>query len=248
MRCEGAFDVHFFETDRHACLTPVALFNYMQEVAIRHGEAVGMSPRALHEAGYVWMMNRIHLRIDRYPVRGDIVHVRTWATQLSGMYAIREWVAFDANGERVARATGRWVLLDGPRRKIIRIPAALHDAYGVYPDRALEDSFERMQPLTTFTHERAFHVRLSDLDTNQHANSAVYMDWTLESVPNDILDRCIPHAVELTYKKECKLGEPVAARSISMDSSPVRFRHEIRHGSTGEILCLGVTYWRNRTV
>src|SRR5690606_4466399 len=199
-------------------LTPVALFNYMQEVAIRHGEAVGMTPHALHEAGYVWMMNRIHLNVDRYPARGETVHVRTWATQLSGMYAIREWVAFDGNGERVARATGRWVLLDGHRRKIIRIPASLHDAYGVYPDRAIEDPFERMHPLASYTHERAFHVRLSDLDTNQHANSAVYMDWTLESVPDEVLERSIPHTIELTYKKECKLGEPVSARSLGVES------------------------------
>lgn len=243
MRCEHEFEVCFFETDRLARLNPVALFNYMQEVAIRHGEAVGKTAEALHDAGYIWMMNRVHLAIDRYPRRKDRIRIRTWGHEFKGMYAIREWLAFDSDGDVLARATGRWIMLDGPRRKIIRIPPEMLESYGAYPERAIDDSFERMHPLEEWDQQRNFHVRVSDLDTNQHANSAVYMDWTLESVPPEILQTCELRSVELTYKKECTLGDPVVARAKSLGPDRSAFLHEVRHGESNEVLCLGRSAW-----
>ena len=61
MRMKSTFDVRFYETDRAARLTPVALFNYLQETAVQHGDAVKLDGESMAASGYFWMMNRLRL-------------------------------------------------------------------------------------------------------------------------------------------------------------------------------------------
>ncbi len=246
MKHAEKFEVRFYEADRASRLTPVSLFNYLQETAIRHGDAVGMDGRALEKLGYMWMMNRLRLEILRYPLRREEVQVETWGSCLHGLFAVREWRVTDAAGEVVALATGRWVVIDVARKKIVKIPPEMPAAYGEHEGRAIEDAFVRMVPPQEAANVRRFHVRFSDLDTNQHANSASYVDWCLEAVPGDVLDTHLPSAFEITYKKEAKLGEELIATSTEIPASPgVRaFRHLLSRAGDGAVNAIAVSEWR----
>jgi acyl-ACP thioesterase len=250
MRFRVPFQVRFYETDRSANLTPVALFNYLQEAAVRHGDEVSMDGHVLADLGYVWMMNRLHIRVDRYPGRREEVSVETWGSRFKGMFATREWRVNDAQDHTVAVATGRWVLLGGEPKRIIRIPPLVSERYGEYADRALEDPFARMDAPAEFDCRRRFHVRYSELDTNQHANSASYVDWCLEAVPIEVLETYIPASIEITFKKECRLGEELEARSEELpEASPAsrRFRHALWRLSDDALLAVAASEWRPAT-
>jgi acyl-ACP thioesterase len=206
-----------------------------------------MDGRLLAELDYVWMMNRLHLRINRYPVRRESIAVETWGSRFKGMFATREWRVTDAKGNEVAAATGRWVLLNGEPKRIVRIPELVVQRYGEHPERALDDAFDRMDPPASAACERRFHVRFSDLDTNQHANSASYVDWCLEAVPTPVLDAYRPASVEITFKKECRLGEELSARSEEApgeEKTCRQFRHGLWRQSDGALLAIAASEWR----
>jgi len=190
------------------------------------------------------------LRILTYPIRRDSIRVETWGSNFKGMFATREWRVTNATGVDVAQATGRWVLLSGEPKRIIRIPAMISEGYGEYADRALEDTFDRMIPPEAATSERSFHVRFSELDTNQHANSASYVDWCLESVPVSVMDTFIPESFEITFKKECRLGDELIARSEEA-ASPApesrRYRHGLWRKADGALLAIAASAWRPAT-
>ncbi len=247
MRFRAPFDVRFYETDRAARLTPVALFNYLQETAIQHGDAVGLDGAELDRLGYIWMMNRLHFAIHRYPIRRESLTVETWGSRFKGMFATREWRVTGGDGAAVATASGRWVMLSGEPKRIIRIPPLISERYGEYPDRALEDAFDRMDPPESPSCDRHFHVRFSELDTNQHANSASYVDWCLEAVPLTVLDGFLPASFEITFKKECRLGEELAARSEELPADAPgerRFRHGLWRQSDSALLAIAASTWR----
>jgi acyl-ACP thioesterase len=247
MRFQAPFDIRFFETDRAARLTPVALFNYLQEAAVCHGDAVGMDGEALRQAGYVWMMNRLRFDILRYPVRRERIAVETWGSRFKGMFATREWRVTAEGGEPLATATGRWIMLGDTPKRIVRIPPFVSERYGEYPDRALDDPFDRMNPPAQISCTRNFHVRFSELDTNQHANSASYVDWCLEAVPMAVLDGFLPASFEITFKKECRLGDELAARSEELPQSAPdsrRFRHGLWRLSDDALLAIAESAWR----
>jgi len=247
MRYVESFQVRFFETDRAARSTPVALFNYFQEAAIAHGDAVGMDGAHLAALGYIWMMNRLRLDVYRYPRRGETVRVETWGSNFQGLYAVREWRATDADGQAIAAATGRWIILESARKKIVRIPALVPEAYGEEPDRAIDDPFDRMHaPENESGTERRFHVRLSELDTNQHANSACYVDWCLESVPLDLMETHMPARLEITYKRESKLGDGLIARGVEREAhgDERRFHHGLWREDDGALAAIARSVWR----
>jgi acyl-ACP thioesterase len=247
MKHTERFEVRFYEADRASRLTPVSLFNYLQETAIRHGDAVGMDGEALTRLGYMWMMNRLRLRILRPPLRREEVRVETWGSCLHGLFAVREWRATDARGQVVALATGRWVVIDVARKKIVRIPVEMPAAYGEHEARAIDDPFDRMGPISEGGHARRFHVRFSELDTNQHANSASYVDWCLEAVPADILEGYLPFDFEITFKKEAKLGEELTAMSLedpAAEPGARRFRHLLSRSSDGAVNAIAASVWR----
>lgn len=245
MKYTKTFEVRFTETDRQGEATAVAMFNYLQETALGHGNAVGLSPEELAADHYGWMMNRLHLRIYRYPKRDEVIEAMTWGSNLKGLFAVREWEIRDGDGAIIAAATGRWVFLDFVKKKILRLPEFLAERYGEHAERGLDDDFARVHPVECEAFERHFHVRASDLDTNQHANSACYIDWALEAVPTDLLLEGKPREIELTYKKETVLGDGLVARSRrddDRDGCPA-FHHTITKEGSGEVLAFGRSLW-----
>ena len=247
MKHRQSFAVRFSEADRHSRLPPIALFNYLQEIAIGHGDAVEMDGETLSKMGYAWMMNRLHIQVDRYPRRRETVHLETWGSTLTGLFAIREWKVTDDSGRTLASATARWIIFDLRKRKIIKLPDILAERYGEHEGRGIEDPFDRMKAIESGECEKRFHVRLSELDSNQHANSASYIDWCLETVPEDVLNEYLPCDIEIIYKKESKLGDGLIASSLEappLDPAGRAFRHAIRLEENGALLTMGKSVWR----
>lgn len=249
MKFSQSYEIRFSEADHQDRLTPVSMYNLMQETAIRHSESVHRTADTLRELGYAWMLNRVLIAFGRYPQRRDGATVTTWAHTLSGLYAVREWTVSDSHGNPCARATSRWVLLDVRKRRAVRIPPFMAEDYGIVKERAIEHAFPRESPIAEGAHEKRFHVRVSDLDANRHANSACYVDWCLEAVPMDILTDFTPDTVELTYKKESVLGEELAVVSAEdpAEKPGLRgFQHAIRRDADGALLTIGRSVWRPR--
>lgn len=241
-----ACDVRFHDTERTMRLTPFALYGHLQESAMRHSTAAGLTGDALRNRGWAWVQNRVHLQVDRYPAWGESLVVETWASSFKGMFAQREFVLRDSDGKAVVCGTSRWVLVDLNKLKPMRMPPELTDEYRTNEQRALDDSFPRMHAPETVESSRSFHVRLSDLDTNQHANSACYIDWCLESATHDVHSTCAPTRFEITYKKESVLGDAIrsdGAPATTSEPGARVFDHAVYNDATGELLALGRSYW-----
>ena len=246
MKFSKTYEVRFTETDRRERLTPITLYNYLQETAIEHGESAHITSEGLAAQNYAWMLNRIHLQFSDFPARKDTVTVATWASNLRGLYAIREWIMTDGRGRCCARATSRWIIIDTKKGRAVRLPDFLRERYGETPERAVDDAFERMQPIESGAIEKRFHVRVSDLDSNQHANSACYIDWCLEAAPPEVLAGFVPTAIEVTYKRESALGDGLIVTSretAGIDSGERAFEHVIKL-EDGALLTIARSSWK----
>jgi len=243
---EECFTVRFNDADRLSRATPMAIYSYLQETAVLHSENRGLASAELRERNYAWVLNRIHMRIDRYPRWQETVTIRTWGNTLTGLYAIREFEILDENGERCGVATSRWVLIDTARSRPIRMPDEIEKRYGVKPERALNDPFPRPVEIEHGDVQRDFHVRLSDLDTNQHTNSAVYVDWCLEAVPTEVHTTMAVHSIEVVYKRETVLGDSLRSVGAPADDDALDrrvFLHAIRTQPDGATVALGRSIW-----
>ena len=250
MKFTRTFDVRFTETDRKSRLTAIALYNYLQETAVDHSDSVKVAPEDLETWKYAWILNRIRIEVNRFPRHREKVAVTTWASSLRGLYAIREWTMVDGRGEVAARSTSRWILLDVERKRAVGLPPFIREAYGEVSERAIDDSFARETAIEGGEFEKRFHVRASDLDSNQHANSACYIDWCLETVPREVLNDCTPKTFEVIYKKESALGDGLVVMSRAVAEAAdggQRFEHAVRLDKDGTVLAMGKSTWVHDT-
>lgn len=244
---ESAYRIRSYEVDRDQRLRPEVLFNYLQDAAMHASAEAGRGQDVIVPRGVNWFLLRIHLVVRRYPRRGETVRVRTWAWRMQGLYAIREFQVVDEAGATLADGTSQWILVDLAKRRPMRLPEWIVEAYTMPEERRIEDDFEKLPVVENYDLDQIFLVRLSDLDVNQHANSGSYFDWCLEVVPEEVHQTLVPLSIEIQYKKEANYRERLRCFSArAAEGSPAEgpvFHHAIRRVSDDELLAVGRSRW-----
>jgi acyl-ACP thioesterase len=152
----------------------------------------------------------------------------------------------DAEDRPLVRATSQWVLINLQTRRLTRVPEDIREAYPTVDHRMIEDRFLRLPLLEKPSVEREFHVRLSDLDVNQHANSASYIDWCLEAVPEAVHRNQVPLRFEINYLREASVRESLSSQSLALESGEQGvsvFAHQIVRQSNETRLAVGRSHW-----
>lgn len=243
---ETAYQVRVYEADHTGRITPVSLYNYLQETAGMAARALGRGHAALHALGLAWFLNRFHLIVTRYPRIGETVRVRTWPYRMERHASIREFEVLAADGTPLARATSQWVLISLISRRLTRVPDDIRKSYPILDRRMVDDAFLKLPIPAESQIEMTFHVRLSDLDVNQHANSASYIDWCLEAVPEEIHRTRSPLEFEINYLREAGVRDVIDVRSEAIpggEAGASSYAHQIVRRSDKLRLALARSRW-----
>jgi acyl-ACP thioesterase len=240
------FPVHSYEVDTDGLLAPRALFAFLQEAAGGDADRAGYTLERLAEDGLVWVIQWMRVEIERYPVRGDTLAVTTWARRFDRAAAWREFDVKDTSRSRVAVGTSRWAVVDLEARRLARLPEFVRRA--PVPDRppALDREPSALEPASPAERERRFEVRRGDLDTVRHVNNTRYVEWALETVPDEVHAGCRPSALEIVFRREATYGETVVARTRRLGGDgETAFAHELRSETAGHELARALSVWRS---
>jgi acyl-CoA thioester hydrolase len=174
------FQVRHYELAATGQVSSVALVRYMQEAAIEASTALGFSPDWYRERGVGWVVRRLTVRYLAPVEYGDTIEAATWLSGIRGVRSIREYdLTRSRDGARVARGRAEWVYMDGQTGQPTRVPDEWAEAFPVTRD--IEDLGVRLSnpsPIENaprYTSRR--RVEFHELDTVQHVNHAVYLQW-----------------------------------------------------------------------
>lgn len=154
---------------------PGAILRAMQNAGEGHCRKLHLSFEELREHGLAWVLSRVHVQMDKYPVFGQTVTVKTWPGKTKHMFFPR-YYTFEADGREMGRASVLYVLLDMETRKIampVRLPVPIPEF-----DLPAALPFPRNIKLpeaepSTVTYQPVY----TDLDMNGHVNNTRYLDW-----------------------------------------------------------------------
>jgi medium-chain acyl-[acyl-carrier-protein] hydrolase len=240
---EILFTVRASEAGPFGVIRLASFLNYFQEAAGEHAGLLGVSVHALLEQKLTWVLSRYHIKIDRYPVWGETVQMRTWPSTRRHLFALREFEAVAANGEVIARGTSSWMVIDILTKKPVRLDERLRD-FPQEPARALADDFASLPVLSRTDFERTFFVRQGDLDWNRHANHVVYIEWAAEAAPPDAVAGFRPAEIEADYRGEARYGDVVHSRVEAAPSGAgPAFIHQVVREKDGAELARLRTFW-----
>ncbi len=219
------------------------ILNCFQDASSEQSESLGFSILDTIRRKYKVVVSRYHFRISRFPVWGEEVTVCTWRSGESKGFGIREYEIRDSRGQPLVSATGSFALLDTERRR--RVPLkTLYPGYPMKEERALADDFGSLPVPAKVEFERRFQVRRHDLDVNRHVNNTLFLEWALESIPDDIYMRCLPVDVEIAFRKEALFGDGIVSQSqTARGDADHTFLHRILRAKDGKELTALRTGW-----
>jgi len=207
------YKIRAYEVDLTGRATVLTICNYLQEIAGNHAGELGVSVDKLFEKKLTWVLSRLHLQIDSYPIWRENVSITTWPSDAYGKFATRDFHILNSKDEQIGKATTSWMLLDLVRMKPITMPDFIMSIDRPKWERAIDDKFERLPRLESVELEKKYNVRLSDLDINQHVNNVNYIEWAIETVPLEVNKRYQLSQLEISFRAESKYGDSINSRA-----------------------------------
>lgn len=182
------------------------LTELLQEAATLHADSLGWGISSVPKTNLTWILLYWKIKIFSTPKWNTKVTVKTWPREMARIYSYRDFEVYDDLGNLIAVATSKWVLINVKTHSITRITPEITNSFNitkklVFPDfkepslKLLEDS------ILTFEYK----IGRRDIDSNHHVNNLCYLDFALESLPEDAYSNNFTD-IEILYKKEIKLG------------------------------------------
>ena len=241
---QETYQIRSYEVDCHHRLSVLAIFNFMQEVASRHAEALGVSIQQLLSENYTWLLSRLKIKIALFPAWKDRIVLRTWPSGAQRLFALRDFEILDKDQQTVAEAISAWLVLDVQKRRPARIDQFVDRLKPLEGDHILPDTLDKLPGLDSRTHEKAFVVRHRDLDINQHVNNVSFVEWLVESVPARVLNTSVLAELEINFLAEAFYEDRILAACHCQDPNHTELRHSIIRQLDGQELVRARTMWR----
>jgi len=222
----------------------LALADYFQEAAGHHAAELGVSMQDLLAEDRAWVLAHLRLEIDRLPDWNETITLETWPSGLERLFATREVVFRDGEGDAIAQGTSAWLVIDTERRRPVRPPSILYDIET--PDRPvpLDADLDDLPTPERADRTQDFSVRYHDLDLNRHVNNVRYLEWALETLPPSVLDERRCTGLALQFEAEATYGDPIEV-TAQIDDGSLRVRHRLAHADTDRTLARAVTTWND---
>lgn len=203
-------NVPCYDTDASWLLKPASFMNLAQEAAGRHAVYLGFGYDDLIVSNTAWILSRVHVEFIDTPKWREDITLTTWHKGLNRLFFLRDFVLTDAQGKERVKATTSWLVLNLETRRLVRDPKLIEEGT-VCTENAIETPADKVQmpkdvePEFVMEHKVAY----SDIDTNGHANNAMYMHWAMDAVDYDIASTRPVKEFTINFNHETKAGEVV---------------------------------------
>lgn len=209
------------------------LMGMLQEVAYRHAEERGWGWGTLSPKNHFWVLMRLHIEFDHFPMWNDEIRIETWATGTNGLFAKRSWDILDKEGKSLIRCSSDWVVIDGASRRIQRIDPESFKNWYLSDPKTIQDPL-KLRPLGSKKLVGEYPIRLSEIDLMQHVNNANYVKWVLDTIEIDFVNSHEPAKLEVNFLKEAKFPQLIqvykeSREPLTSDFSLVSKSDETEH-------------------
>ena len=191
-----------YDADKNRRLRLSALMRYMQEAGEEQLRTVNQDYEQLYNEGIIFIMTKCAFCITQMPTLAGKFFVTTWHSGATGVQFFREFSVTDESGKVLITATTAWVMIDPQTRKILKRDRFVPGIEEVKDQSASSDLIVQRK---AFPNEMegcgTRFVYWSDIDYNQHINNAVYMDISLDFLPEGFAIDKIKYA-KISFLKE----------------------------------------------
>jgi len=199
--------------DTRGLIKVVSIMNFLQDTASEHAHQLGVSGFDLNRQNLAWVIYRYHIEIHSYPRWLETVAVSTHRCAWKNLYEVRK-IHMEEKGKKnpFINATTAWVMVNKKNQRPVRLDRYLPREMVAHC--LTRDPFPPPPtPLERVDFELLFNVRMHDLDLNNHVNNAIYVEWAVETLPREILEKFRPATIDVIFQKQAFYGDPIVSRT-----------------------------------
>lgn len=80
----------------------------------------------------------------------------------------------------------------------------------------------------------------------KHVNNIRYLQWAIESIPDDIIDKYYLHSIDGRFISEAHYGQTVVSitKDVQQTSNDKSFIHSIKIEGTDKVCATAKTIWK----
>ncbi len=229
---EHKYFIHYFDIDKNRNATITSLMRYFEDIAILHSESRGLGLDYYDENNVGWFLYKWDIQINEYPKFADTITIITEPKAYKGFYANRDYTIL-LNDKVIGEIKTLWIFMDTEKMRPKKINTEMRDNFWLDSNADEINKLDELNGVNTILIQKQFDVRQSDIDTNNHVNNRVYIDWALETLPIEIKESKILKSLKVTYIKQLSYGDSIEAFSeIIEEDSSVKFIHSIKSNET----------------
>lgn len=238
------FELRYFEMNTLGMATPSVMLALLEETAADHCHSINHSLFDLLDQNVGWVLVSGIVQIDRYPSYKEKITIRTWLSSYSSIKGYRENIIFDEQQNIIGKAKGLWVFFDIEKRKPMPIFDAIKEKWSYFSEESIIKNIkQKIAPLETANYIEKFKVNRFDTDTNKHVNNIKYLQWVIESIPEDLVDNHYLHLIDGRFIAEAQYGDIVLSltKKLITDNS---FAHTIKIEGNDKVCATAKTVWK----
>ena len=209
---EKMYEIHYYECDKNLNCTLESIMNFLGDVGNKHAESLNVGMEYLTERNITWVFYKYNIKVNRYPEYEEKIRVKTVAEEFKKFYALRSYEIYDEKNIKIVEGSALFLLIDIVKRRAIKITDDQYKAYNVdkgSTGKNLIGRLERLEKVKNNEYVSNFKVRYSDIDFNKHVNNVKYVQWFMDSVPQEIREEYELKEIDILFEHECYYNDEI---------------------------------------
>lgn len=195
--------VHYSDVDVHTSMKLSTLLGLVSnEIGEEHCQAQGFGREQMIQAGMVFLLSKVSMRILRYPKGKEEILLTTFERGPQGAEFKRMFQVESLQGELLMAAETRWILASVSDHKILRPSAFPFQAHFHEQDLPVEPA-RKIIPKGDAVCLGQRKILYSDIDFNKHMNNTRYADIVCDCLTQQLMDHKVSQ-FSINYIKEAK--------------------------------------------
>jgi len=196
-------------------------------ITLKHMDMYGYNDNKLiKDYGYSFVLVGLHEKIIKDFVLDETLTIRTWVVGSNSPFMSRYFSITNEQGEVVLEASMLSVLMDVEKRKMVTSNLMGLNELDTENPPEISISDARIEKITRPEDKdpdyvRHFKVSYSDLDINNHLNSARYVAYVESTLGYDWFLNNRIEEIEIRFQKEVRFGERIAYEAFLYDKKVI---------------------------
>lgn len=241
------FELRYFEMNERGIASPTTILTLLEETAAEHCYSIDHSLYQLADQNIGWVLISGVMQMERYPRYKEKITIRTWLSAYSKIRGYRENLIYDEENNIIGRARGLWVFFDIVRRRPIQIFDDIIEKWSFCSKKSIDYKIVgKIETVEYADYELKFKINKYDTDLIKHVNNIRYLQWAVESIPDEIIDNYYLHTIDGRFIAEAHYGQTVVSRTKidAINSSSKSYIHSIKIEGTDTVCATAKTVWK----